>query len=168
MRSPLFAISGPWSGLLAIAPAPAPQPHLEKNLLHWKRLGITTVVSMLQPDELPELEDEPALCESLGLFFYSIPIPDHSIPHPDELPAIAAKLAAIESQLRVGHNVVAHCFAGIGRSGMATAALLMISGVPVDDAMALVSTARGLRTPETEEQREWLREFDRHRRLSYT
>jgi predicted protein tyrosine phosphatase len=166
MLSPLFVISGPWRGRLAIAPAPAPGRNLEKNLRHWNRLGVTTVVSMLKPNERPGWEQEEEICHALGMDFYSIPILDHSVPQADETPLIATRLTEVEGRLRMGAKVVTHCFAGIGRSGMATIGLLMLGGVPLDDAMSLVSSARGLPTPETEEQREWLRAFDRYRRLS--
>ena len=164
--SPLFVIDGPWKGRLAIAPAPGPGPDLRNNLQHWRNLGISGVLSLLRPNERPGWEQEPAICEALGMDFYSLPIADHSVPAPEEMPAIAEQLTGIESRLRVGARIVAHCFAGIGRSGMATIALLMIGGVPLDDARKLVSSARGIPTPETQEQREWLRSFDRHRRLS--
>ena len=49
---------------------------------------------------------------------------------------------------------------------MATAALLMIGGVPLEKAIAQVTEARGLPCPETDEQREWLASFDRFRRVS--
>lgn len=123
---------------------------------------------MLRPGERRGWDKEGEFCHDLGLTFYSIPITDHSVPAADEMPAIAAQLEAVEAGLSRGEKIVAHCFAGIGRSGMASAALLMIGGVSLDDAIALVSSARGLPCPETREQREWLREFDRHRRLSYT
>jgi len=168
MLSPLFVIDGPWRGRLAIAPAPAPEPHLEKNLRQWKNMGLSAVLSLLRPGEREGMEAEEDICYDLGLKFYSIPITDHSVPSPDELPKIAEQLAKIETLLRVGEKVAAHCYAGIGRSGMATISLLMIGGIPLEDAKALVSSARGIPTPETEEQHEWLRSFDRHRRLSYT
>ena len=168
MLTPLFAIHGPWRGRLAIAPAPAPHPHLEKNLRHWQKMGVTGVLSLLQSDERPGWENEEDVCRAVGLKFYSIPIVDHTAPLPDELPTMASQLVAIEAQLREGEKIVAHCFAGIGRSGMATIALLMIAGIPLDDAKTLVSSARGLAVPENRDQWEWLRAFDRYRRLSYT
>jgi predicted protein tyrosine phosphatase len=168
MFPPLFVIQGPWRGRLAIAPAPAPGPHLKENLSHWQKLGLTTVLSLMSPGERPGWEKEETTCRALGLKFHSIPIPDHSVPKPEELPVIAARLKEIEAQLRAGEKIVAHCFAGIGRSAMATIGLLVIAGTPLDEATKLVSSARGLPTPETEEQLEWLRAIDRHRRLSYT
>lgn len=167
MFSPLFLIEGPWKGKLAIAPAPPPGPHLQKALQAWKRLGVTGVVSMLH-DEREGWSEEPAICERIGMRFFSIPIEDHSVPKPEEMPKISEGLIEVEAALRVGGVIVVHCFAGIGRSGMATVALLMIGGVPLEEGMQRVSLARGLSCPETEEQREWLRSFDHHRRLSYT
>jgi protein-tyrosine phosphatase len=167
MFSPLFLIEGPWKGKLAIAPAPAKGPQLQKALDRWKRLGVTGVVSLLEYG-VRGWEQEEAICRQLGLHFYSIPIADHSVPKPEEMPRITERLIEVEGALRMGGVIVAHCFAGIGRSGMATVALLMIAGVPLEEAMERVSLARGLACPETEEQVEWLRSFDHHRRLSYT
>jgi predicted protein tyrosine phosphatase len=168
MFTPLFLIDGPWPGRLAISPAPAPGPRLEKNLRNWQRLGVTGVLSMMQPGERKGWEREQAICYELEMKFYSIPIPDHSVPPPEEMKLVASRLVEVEAGLQTGERIVAHCFAGIGRSGMATVALLMIAGIPQRDAIALVSSARGLHCPETAEQREWLASFDRYRRLSYT
>lgn len=167
MFSNLFLIDGPWRGKLAIAPAPAPGRGLESALRGWQRLGVTGVLSMLD-NERRGWEKERQICERVGLEFYSIPVEDHSIPSAEELPEIASRLADVEMELQRGAVIVAHCYAGIGRSGMATVALLMLGGVPLEEAVKRVSDARGRSCPETEEQHEWLRSFDRHRRLSYT
>jgi predicted protein tyrosine phosphatase len=168
MIASLFAIEGPWRGILAIAPAPPPGRHLEKALMRWHRLGITTIVSLMLPGERPGWEQEEALCHDLGIIFISIPIRDHSIPEADEMENIVTQLEQIEKRLEAGERVAAHCFGGIGRSGMATIALLMIAGIALPEAIQRVTMARGLRCPETDEQLEWLASFDRFRRLSYT
>src|SRR5581483_10341726 len=125
MLAPLFAINGPWRGILAIAPAPAPGKMLERNLRQWQRLGITGVFSLLEPSERPGWEHEADICDALGLSFYSLPIRDHSIPAPHEMEMVSRRLEEVERALQFGHRIAAHCFAGIGRSGMATAGLLM-------------------------------------------
>ena len=167
MFSNLFLIDGPWRGKLAIAPAPAPGRSLEGALRGWQRLGVTGVLSMLD-NERRGWEKEADICERIGLNFYSIPVVDHSVPVPEELPQIISRLGEVEAELQRGAVIVAHCYAGIGRSGMATVALLVLGGVPLEEAIKRVSNARGRSCPETEEQHEWLRSFDRHRRLSYT
>ena len=168
MIAPLFTIEGPWPGILAIAPAPPPEPRLAKALERWQKLGITVILSLLQPGERPGWDREPEFCEQIGIKFYSLPIRDHSVPDANEMTRVLAVLTQVEAHLNAGERVVAHCFAGIGRSGMATVALLMLGGVPIDQAIDRVSNARGLNCPETEEQLEWLASFDRFRRLSYT
>ncbi|MBT7442781.1 MAG: hypothetical protein HN790_02295 [Methylococcales bacterium] len=55
-----------------------------------------------------------------------------------------------------GQGVAVHCRAGIGRSGMTTIAVLVRYGLSVDDAITLVSQARGIPVPDTEEQIDWL------------
>lgn len=166
MFTPLFLIDGPWRGKLSIAPAPAPEPHLEKSLRHWKRLGITGVFSLMELGERPGWETEEAACRKLDLKFFSLPIVDHSIPRAGEMATVCSRLIEVERELRGGERIVAHCFGGIGRSGMATIGLLTIGGVSLDEAVERVSSARGTLCPETQEQREWLRSFDRFRRLS--
>ncbi|HEY3927162.1 MAG TPA: hypothetical protein VGL89_02200 [Candidatus Koribacter sp.] len=162
----MFAINGPWPGLLAIAPAPAPGNMLERNLRRWQRLGLTGVFSLLEPSERPGWEHEADICHSLGLNFYSLPIRDHAIPGPHEMEKVSQRLEEVERALQHGQRIAAHCFAGIGRSGMATVGLLMIAGIPMEDAIQRVSLARGLVCPETDEQVEWLASFDRFRRVS--
>ncbi|ABF40564.1 dual specificity protein phosphatase [Candidatus Koribacter versatilis Ellin345] len=168
MLSPLFAIEGPWSGVLAIAPAPPPEPRLVRALERWQKIGITTILSLLTPGERPGWDNEGEICNELDINFYSLPIRDHSVPRPDEMQKVVDVLTKVEARLKAGERVVAHCFAGIGRSGIATVGLLMIAGIPMEDAIDRVSLARGLNCPETEEQLEWLASFDRYRRLSYT
>lgn len=168
MSAPLFLIDGPWPGKLAIAPAPPPDARLKAALQQWQRLHITCIVSLMVPGEREGWENEEALCENLGIRLISIPIEDHSVPKPEEMQSIAARLDGLYKRLQGGQRVLVHCFAGIGRSGMVTAALLMLAGISLDDAVVKVSSARGLCCPETEEQLEWLASFDRFRRLSYT
>src|SRR5262249_25284547 len=49
-----------------------------------------------------------------------------------------------------------HCRAGIGRSGLVGAAVLLHCGFTVREAFAAISKARGVQVPDTAEQSEWL------------
>jgi hypothetical protein len=42
-------------------------------------------------------------------------------------------------------------------SGLLAVSLAIASGIPLDVALECVSSARGVRVPETRQQREWLR-----------
>ncbi len=50
-----------------------------------------------------------------------------------------------------------HCRAGIGRTGLLAAGVLLHATFGVDDAFAHISERRGVDVPDTEEQRDWLR-----------
>ncbi len=54
--------------------------------------------------------------------------------------------------LGAGKSVVVHCRQGIGRSGLIAIAVLMQAAQKLDEAIALVSRARGREVPETPEQ----------------
>jgi protein-tyrosine phosphatase len=62
----------------------------------------------------------------------------------------------LSSELSQGKNIAIHCYAGIGRTGMVAAGILMKQGQSVDLALLELSRIRGLRVPETLEQITWL------------
>jgi protein-tyrosine phosphatase len=55
--------------------------------------------------------------------------------------------------------VAVHCYGGIGRSPLVAAAVLVRSGRSAQAAWQLVGRARGLRVPDTDDQRDWLSSF---------
>jgi protein-tyrosine phosphatase len=55
--------------------------------------------------------------------------------------------------------VILHCRAGIGRSGLVAACLLVMKGVSPEEAVKKVSAARGVSVPETKEQRNWIDQY---------
>ncbi len=63
---------------------------------------------------------------------------------------------ALKGDLSSGKNVLIHCRQGIGRSGLIAVCLLIDSGLPLEEALRILSSARGLPVPETAEQRQWL------------
>jgi len=65
-------------------------------------------------------------------------------------------IGGIAAQLDAGKNVLVHCRQGIGRSGLIASGVLMNSGIKPDEAMQIVSSARGISVPETPEQRRWI------------
>jgi len=65
-------------------------------------------------------------------------------------------MATVSSALGEGSNVAVHCRQGIGRSGLIAAGILANSGVQPEQAIKIVSDARGLTIPETTDQRLWV------------
>ncbi len=65
----------------------------------------------------------------------------------------------IVDALGTGKNVAVHCRQGIGRSGMIVGGVLVAAGEDLARALRTIKESRGLDVPETEEQKQWLREF---------
>jgi len=159
MRPDLYWIPGPWPGKLAVATRPRGGEWLADEFRSWKSVGLNSIVSLLEPDEATQLglEDEAGAARSLGLEFFSFPIPDRGVPGSDvELPRF---LTQVTSDLAKGKNVAVHCRQGVGRSGMIAAAALITSGTSARDAADIVGRARGVPVPETHDQLRWLEYF---------
>jgi len=91
--------------------------------------------------------------------FISFPIPDRGLPTSLRDATVLAKSVAL--QVRDGRAVAIHCRAGIGRSSLVAAGVLICSGVTAEDALRLITAARGIDVPDTEAQREWVMALDR-------
>jgi len=149
-------VEGPWKGKLAIAARPRGGDWLEDEIEAWQRQGITTIVSLLTPEEEIDLGlvEESEIARSHGLNFLSVPVPDREIPPSEsEVTAILERLHEI---LESGRNAVAHCRQGVGRAGLLASCMLVFEGKPPLEAIELVSRARGVEVPETPDQRAWV------------
>jgi protein-tyrosine phosphatase len=58
-----------------------------------------------------------------------------------------------------GNAVAVHCRAGIGRSSLIAACVLVLLGFAPGMAFDLIGKARGVKVPDTEEQRDWVDMF---------
>jgi protein-tyrosine phosphatase len=125
----------------------------------WKAEGIHTVVSLLEPGEVAALglREVPSLCRAAGLEFVSFPIPDRGVP--ESMRQTDRLVREICAALRAGRGVGVHCRAGIGRSALIAACVLVRGGYAVDDAFATIARARGVAVPDTETQRAWVGAF---------
>jgi protein-tyrosine phosphatase len=163
MKPDLFWIPGSWRGKLAVAARPRGGDWLEDEVSAWRKAGLDVVISLLEKDEASELElaREGEAAESNSVQFISFPIPDRGVPAStrDALALLSSVAAALEE----GKNVAVHCRQGIGRSGLIAASLLLTSGVGVEQAIDMVSAARGIPVPETLAQIEWLRHLPSER-----
>jgi protein-tyrosine phosphatase len=61
--------------------------------------------------------------------------------------------------LETGRNVGVHCRQGIGRSALIVGAVLVAAGNDPRRALKVVEQSRGVEVPDTDDQREWLRDF---------
>lgn len=154
----LIAIPIDAPGALAIATPPRGGDWLTDDLECLALDGVDTLVSMLCIDEQVELglENEGALCALHGLHYSSVPVPDLASP-PDSDRFLAA-VRDISSLLRAGQTVAVHCQQSTGRSGLLAVSVAVALGATLERALDDVSTARGVRVPDTQAQLDWLRE----------
>ena len=141
---------------LAVVLCPRGGYGLERELMHLKRGGVTTLVSLLSLAQVNmlELANEGMLAQRLGMSFIHHPLPDHELP-PDleKFRAFAAELA---ERVKAGERVGVHCWGSIGRATLAAVATLVHLGWPAGVALRAVEAARGCPVPDTEEQAEWI------------
>ncbi|GAA2147453.1 tyrosine protein phosphatase [Kitasatospora kazusensis] len=154
MRPSLFTVDRPGPGRLSTMARPRGGDWLEDEMTALRRHGVDVLVCALTGPELDELglTEEPRAAVAAGLRFVPLPIPDRTVPDPA---AVLPALRELAGQLRAGAHVVTHCRAGIGRSSLLAAALLILEGADPEDAWQRIERARGLAVPDTAEQRAW-------------
>jgi protein-tyrosine phosphatase len=154
----VFRVAQIRKGYLALMPRPGLDEPLVDTFADLAKLDIGIVVSLLESHETEELglADEQALCESVGLTFRRFPIKDRGLP--SDAWAVSRFSKWAHGKVITGCNVVFHCRAGIGRSGMMAASVLLHEGLTVRDAFTRISAARGLTVPDTPGQLEWVEE----------
>lgn len=159
MRTDIHWIEVPAHKRLAIMARPRAGDWLDDEIKSWRTEGIDIVVSLLERDEIDELElgRESVLCGHSGVEYISFPIRDRGVPASrDKTLALAQSLA---DRMNDGKAVAIHCRAGIGRSSLVAACVLLCSGVAPDAAFKAIRNARGVSVPDTEEQRDWVTGF---------
>ena len=128
-------------------------------------LGVTYVLDLTTPGELeawtPDADWQPVR--------ERFAIPDVSVP--GSLAAFSRQIEVVMARLRAGDTVAVHCWGGVGRTGLVTAALLVRHGWPVEEALAEVNRLwraspkaslaphRGRTAPETAQQRDFVRRW---------
>jgi protein-tyrosine phosphatase len=159
MPDSTFAIPTQTAGTLRIVLRPRGGDWLDADLREWKRMGITTIVSLLTADEIDDLAlvHEADVVESLGMEFLRLPIPDRGIPSAE--PFAADLIDTIVDRLNRGQSLAIHCRQGLGRAPLIAAAVLIRLGLTTSEAIARVAAARGRPIPETEPQLRWLVSF---------
>jgi protein-tyrosine phosphatase len=163
----VFWVAGPWRGRLGILPRPRGGDWLGDETKAWREAGINVVVSLLEPQEEAQLvlEDEAAAATASGVEFRPFPIPDRGVPASQE--SVAELASEIVDVLETGRNVAVHCRQGIGRSALIVGGILVAAGKDPKTALETIEESRGLEVPDTEEQRQWLRDFASWLRATY-
>ncbi|MDI1459558.1 tyrosine protein phosphatase [Catellatospora sp. KI3] len=139
-------------GRIAMMPRPARNVRLDDDLARLRSVhGVDVLVCALPDDELELLgiPDEGDAVRRAGIRFEHFPIGDHDVPEFWSYHALTARLAA---DVTAGAYVVAHCWAGIGRSALIAGGILIQLGMPAQQAVDQLVEGRGLPCPETPAQ----------------
>jgi protein-tyrosine phosphatase len=144
---------------VAIMPKPRAGDWLEDEIKGLSLIGVNILVSLLTADEVYELglKEEHKICHSHGIQFLSFPITDRDVPS-----SVAETIQLSQfllTQIIRGKKVAIHCRAGIGRSALMAACILVCSGIEPQRAYEIIAKSRGLKVPDTEAQKQWL--YDR-------
>ncbi|MCB9895814.1 MAG: dual specificity protein phosphatase family protein [Planctomycetes bacterium] len=138
---------------LAILPKPRGGEWLDDEIASYAAQGLQVLLTLLEPPEEIELGlvDEVVLAEKHGLDFMRYSIPDRGVPKSATLFA-----EVIRDLADSGKAVGVHCRSGIGRSGLATAAILLRLGHELEPAWKAITDSRRVEVPDTPEQRAWV------------
>ncbi len=144
---------------MRIMPRPRGNDWLPDDLRILRQAGVDVIVSALTVSEADELglSAEGQECTQNGLLFISFPIEDRS------LPTDQAKFDSLVDQLlqysRNGMAIAVHCRAGIGRSSLIAACVLVKMGQSPEAAFHAIEESRSCPVPDTLEQRQWVERY---------
>lgn len=165
MPPEIYSVAIDLPGRLFIMPCPR-AACLSRDIEFYRQQGVDTILSLLAENEAGflKLDNEAAACADAGIDFLSSPITDFGLPDIDVFDPLVHKIA---DKLRDGHHVAAHCRAGIGRTGMLTAATLIALRDEAEDAVQKVAVARGVPIPDTVEQGNFIFDFGLRNRQAF-
>lgn len=145
------------SAKIGIMARPRGDDWLEDEIAHFKNNNVDVLVSLLERDEVYDLnlELEEELCLAKNICFMNFPIPDRDVPRPND--NIDGLVSSLTKKIDEGNSVVIHCRMGIGRSSIIAAAVLLKYDMQVTEIIENISLVRGLKVPDTDQQLAWLK-----------
>lgn len=157
----IYWVTGSGPLHLAIMPRPRGGKELQEDIRALQVESVDILVSLLTAKEVVDLDlsKEPDLCAAHGIEYRPFPIADHDVPSSHG--AVADFAGKLELEMRAGKAIVIHCYAGIGRSSLMAACVLVISGMSAVNAFNQIRQARGCHVPDTGTQFEWVESFAR-------
>ncbi|VUD69398.1 hypothetical protein TDB9533_04765 [Thalassocella blandensis] len=152
MSPDIYKIELIGSGSLSVMAKPVSGEWIEdefSGISHW---GIDRIVSLLEVHEAFEvgLCNEKQLTEKHGMEFIHYPFPDRGLP--DSIQDYLSFTKRLYHEAAGGLNTVIHCRAGIGRTGIIAAGVLL----EPKDAFEHISNHRGVAVPDTQKQIDWV------------
>jgi len=140
------------------------QKNLRRDLVACQKWGASGIVTFNEHEELDGLGvgDLGHLYLESGFWWRQLPIIDMNVPDQSFEEAWAVEGKQIKASLVAGERVILHCLAGLGRTGMIAARLLVDMGMSPELAVAEVRKVRP-RAIQTENQEKYVHRFGRNR-----
>lgn len=144
-------------GRMFLTGMPGRYHSIQDALKEWNNLKAAVgkermlMLSLVDEQEIRHRSPEYAKSMHAGLWEgerLSFPIPDFGVPSDEK--AFREMVVSVADGVRNGANVVIHCGAGIGRTGMVAVCVLAALGIQVKEAIRIVRAAGS--GPETPEQ----------------
>ena len=119
----------------------------KQDLRAITRWGADGVVTLMEDDELERLGlyDLPDMIESQGLWWKYLPIEDMYLPDDRFESRWEVEGDSLRNALQEGQNIIIHCYAGLGRTGMIAARLMVELGMSPRRAIYSVRHANSCR-----------------------
>ncbi|MDE1461031.1 protein-tyrosine phosphatase family protein [Spartinivicinus poritis] len=146
----VFEVTAIGKGAIFVMPKPSSM-WLSDDINYLFGLGITKVVSLLEVHEAFELglEKEEQELQKHGIEYLNFPIQDRGLP---KLAPFTELVESLYKDICDGHNLAIHCRVGIGRTGTLASCILIKDKYDAQTAIDMVSAARGVGIPDTQEQ----------------
>ncbi|WP_163831808.1 protein-tyrosine phosphatase family protein [Spartinivicinus ruber] len=146
------------NGLLYVMPKPSSE-WLKEDVHYLSSIGINKVVSLLETTEEYELglQKEQNELHHLGIKYLSFPIKDRGL---SQITPFNELVNSLYKELVSGQDIAIHCRAGIGRTGMLACCLLIKDQYSAQAAIDMVSAARGVSIPDTQEQYDFICDYE--------
>lgn len=144
------------AGRLAISPRPLGGAEVGPSMAAWRAARVDLVVRLLDEAEVHELRltRQQEACDQADIRFLSFPIADRGVP--TNAVSAVALARGLADEVRAGVSVLIHCRAGIGRSALLAASVLVSDGIAVEEAFHRIRAARRVTVPDTPEQSAWV------------
>ncbi len=127
-------------GVRVHSPTSVSAKHLQADIDALHEWGANGVVSFIEAHEfkMNKVEQIPPLLRESGIWWRHLPIIDMEIPDQKFEDEWAVEGERIRHALRIGERVAFHCYAGLGRTGMIAARILVEMGVEHEKAIKTV------------------------------
>ena len=148
------------AGQLGIMAKPNASVSIEQEFDSIAAQGVNQLVSLLENAEATEagLKQESMHCQMRDIEFLQFSIRDYGVPQNTQ--SFIELIQRIDEGLALGFNTVAHCWGGIGRSGILCSAVLIYRGDSLATALGRLASARGSSVPDTQAQVSYLESLE--------